>query len=465
MENKRIRVGITQGDTNGIGYEIILKTFAEPTILELCTPIVYGNPRIATYYRKGLNLNTNFMSVTDANDAQPDRMNMVVVDDQEVKIEMGQSSTEAGQQALKSLERALKDYRDGKIDVLVTAPINKHNIQNEHFRFPGHTEYIQSKVGDGKEALMILMNENMRVALATTHVPISKVAENITEERLLAKLRILHQSLLRDFAIDNPRIAVLALNPHASDNGLIGNEEETIIIPALEKAVAEGINAFGPYAADGFFGAHTYDHFDAILAMYHDQGLTAFKAMAMNDGVNFTAGLPIIRTSPDHGTAYDIVGQGILRPPIFGETASDGMKHEAIPYPNCIRSAAKMNVFIQPSGEAKWIWTLPRPKKGRMKSSVFIQPSGEAKLSWTLPRQKEGRMKSNVFIQPSGEAKWIWTLPRQRTDGAVSAIELVRLVESRRTKTQSKGRMKSSVAHLVNLLRSEGCEKGVSLAG
>ena len=326
MEDKRIRVGITQGDTNGIGYEIILKTFAEPTILELCTPIVYGNPRIATYYRKGLNLNTNFMSVTDANDAQPDRMNMVVVDDQEVKIEMGQSSTEAGQQALKSLERALKDYRDGKIDVLVTAPINKHNIQNEHFRFPGHTEYIQSKVGDGKEALMILMNENMRVALATTHVPISKVAENITEERLLAKLRILHQSLLRDFAIDNPRIAVLALNPHASDNGLIGNEEETIIIPALEKAVAEGINAFGPYAADGFFGAHTYDHFDAILAMYHDQGLTAFKAMAMNDGVNFTAGLPIIRTSPDHGTAYDIVGQGIasensLRQAIF--TATD----------------------------------------------------------------------------------------------------------------------------------------------
>ena len=326
MEDKRIRVGITQGDTNGIGYEIILKTFAEPTILELCTPIVYGNPRIATYYRKGLNLNTNFMSVTDANDAQPDRMNMVVVDDQEVKIEMGQSSAEAGQQALKSLERALKDYREGKIDVLVTAPINKHTIQNDHFRFPGHTEYIQSKVGDGQEALMMLMNERMRVALVTTHLPVSKVAEAITEERLLAKLHILNQSLLRDFAIDNPRIAVLALNPHASDNGLIGNEEESIIIPALEKAEAEGINAFGPYAADGFFGARTYEHFDAILAMYHDQGLTAFKAMAMEDGVNFTAGLPIVRTSPDHGTAYDIAGQGIanensLRQAIF--TATD----------------------------------------------------------------------------------------------------------------------------------------------
>ncbi len=311
MEDKRIRIGITQGDTNGIGYEIILKTFAEPTILELCTPIVYGNPRIATYHRKGMNLTTNFMSVQDASDAQPDKLNMVVIDDQEVKIDLGQPSAEAGQQALKSLERALKDYRDGKIDAIVTAPINKHTIQNDHFRFPGHTEYIQSKAGNGEEALMVLMNEQIRVALVTTHLPISQVAQAITEERLMTKLRILHRSLRRDFAIDAPRIAVLALNPHASDNGLIGHEEQDIIIPTLEKATEEGMGVFGPYPADGFFGTRAYEHFDAVLAMYHDQGLTAFKALAMDDGVNYTAGLPIVRTSPDHGTAYDIAGKGV----------------------------------------------------------------------------------------------------------------------------------------------------------
>ena len=310
-QENRIRIGITSGDTNGIGYEVILKTFVEPTIFELCTPIVYGNPRIATYHRKGLNLNTNFASIQDASEAQPDRLNMVVVDDSEVKVELGTPSQEAGQQALLSLDRALKDYRDGKLDVIVTAPINKNTIQSDKFRFPGHTEYIQEKLGEGSEALMILMNESLRVALVTTHLPIAKVAAGITEDAVLAKLRILHRSLCRDFALSAPRIAVLALNPHAGDNGLLGNEEKTIIQPAIEKAVAEGIPTFGPYAADGFFGSRAYDHFDAVLAMYHDQGLTAFKALAMDDGVNYTAGLPVVRTSPAHGTAYDIAGQGI----------------------------------------------------------------------------------------------------------------------------------------------------------
>ncbi len=310
MEQNRIRIGITQGDTNGVGYEVILKTFVDPTIFEMCTPIVYGNPRIATYHRKGLNLTTNFAAVQSAAEAQPDRLNLVVVDDTEVKIEMGQPSAEAGQQALKSLECALKDYREGLIDVLVTAPINKHTIQNESFKFPGHTEYIQSQVGDGNEALMILMNERLRVALVTTHLPIREVAQAITVDNVLAKLRILDRSLRRDFSISTPRIAVLALNPHAGDNGLLGNEEEEVIKPAIEQATAENIPAFGPYAADGFFGARAYEQFDAALAMYHDQGLTAFKALAMEDGVNFTAGLPIVRTSPAHGTAYDIAGQG-----------------------------------------------------------------------------------------------------------------------------------------------------------
>ena len=310
MEQKRVRIGITQGDTNGVGYEIILKTFSEPTMLELCTPIVYGNPRIATYHRKGLGLNTNFASIQQASEAQDDRMNLVVIDDSEVKIDMGQPSLEAGQQALKSLERALADYREGKIDALVTAPINKYSIQSEAFRFPGHTDYIQNRLGEGQEALMILMNERLRVALVTTHLPISQVASAITQEAILSKLRILNQSLCRDFAISGPRIAVLALNPHAGENGLLGTEEQEIIVPAIEQAAQEGINAYGPYAADGFFGNRSYEYYDAVLAMYHDQGLTAFKALAMEDGVNYTAGLPVVRTSPAHGTAYDIAGKG-----------------------------------------------------------------------------------------------------------------------------------------------------------
>lgn len=309
-QEKRIRIGITCGDTNGIGYEVILKAFAEPTIFELCTPIIYGNPRVATYHRKGLNLETNFAAVLNASEAQPDRLNMVVVDDSEVKVEMGVASQEAGQQALKSLDSAMRDFSEGKIDVIVTAPINKHTIQSEKFHFPGHTEYIQDKLGKGSEALMILMNERLRVALVTTHLPISQVSRAITEDSVLAKLRILNRSLLRDFALSTPRIAVLALNPHAGDNGLLGAEEQQVIIPAIEKANAEGIAAFGPYPADGFFGSHAYDHFDAVLAMYHDQGLTAFKALSMDDGVNFTAGLPVVRTSPAHGTAYDIAGRG-----------------------------------------------------------------------------------------------------------------------------------------------------------
>lgn len=308
--NNRIRIGITQGDINGVGYEVILKTFADPAIFELCTPIVYGNPRIATYHRKGMNLTTNFTTIATADEALPDRLNMVVVNDDEVKIEMGRPSPEAGQEALKSLERALKDCREGLIDVLVTAPINKHSIQSETFDFPGHTEYIQEKAGEGHEALMMLLSDRLRVALVTTHMPLSKVAQAITTEGILAKLRILNLSLRRDFSISAPRIALLSLNPHAGEDGLLGHEEQEVIVPALKQAEKEGIPAYGPYAADGFFGTHAQEHYDAVLAMYHDQGLTAFKTLAMEDGVNYTAGLPIVRTSPDHGTGYDIAGKG-----------------------------------------------------------------------------------------------------------------------------------------------------------
>ncbi|MCR4994886.1 MAG: 4-hydroxythreonine-4-phosphate dehydrogenase PdxA [Bacteroidales bacterium] len=307
----KIKVGITHGDPNGIGYEVILKTFADPTMMELCTPIIYGSPKVASYHRKSLDLQVNFSPISQASDAHADTLNVLHCTADEVKIELGQASEEAGEAALAALERAINDWRQGEIDVLVTAPINKHSIQSEKFHFPGHTEYIEERTGkDGQKALMILMNEHVRVALATTHLPISEVAAAISEDGLLAKLRILNHSLRRDFNVEKPRIAMLALNPHAGDNGLLGNEEQTILKPAIDKAAEEGINVYGPFPADGFFGTRSYEYYDAILAMYHDQGLAPFKLLAMDDGVNFTAGLDIVRTSPDHGTAYDIAGQG-----------------------------------------------------------------------------------------------------------------------------------------------------------
>jgi 4-hydroxythreonine-4-phosphate dehydrogenase len=305
-----IRVAITQGDTNGVGYEVILKTFADPAMFELCTPIIYGSPKIAAYHRKALNLETNFSIINSAEEARNGRLNILACFDEEVKVELGQPSEEAGLAAFKALDRAMTDYRAGLFDVLVTAPINKATIQSPGFHFPGHTEYIETSVGDGNKALMILMNESLRVALVTTHLPIKEVSKAITKEAIIEKATIFHKTLRRDFRISNPRIAVLSLNPHAGDNGLLGSEEQEVIKPAIDELEKAGIQAFGPYPADGFFGSNAYDHFDGVLAMYHDQGLAPFKTIALESGVNFTAGLPIIRTSPDHGTAYDIAGQG-----------------------------------------------------------------------------------------------------------------------------------------------------------
>ncbi len=304
------RVAITAGDTNGVGYEVILKTLVEPLMLELCIPILYGNPKTMAYHRKALGIEINYTVIQQAAEARPGRINLLAVSDEETRIEFGQSSEEAGQAALKCLEAAVADYREGLYDVLVTAPINKHSIQQEGFHFPGHTEYIEERLGEGAKALMILMNERVRVALATTHLPVSQIAGSLTTEGILEKLRILHTALRRDFLITRPRIAVLALNPHAGDDGLLGEEEQTILTPAIQQANEERIDAYGPYPADGFFGSAAFEHYDAVLAMYHDQGLAPFKLLAMNDGVNYTAGLPIVRTSPDHGTAYDIAGQG-----------------------------------------------------------------------------------------------------------------------------------------------------------
>lgn len=311
MEQNTIRVGITHGDINGVGYEVVLKAFSDPVMLELCTPVVYGSPKVAAYHRKVMDIQTQFSIVANAEDVVDGRVNIVSCTEDDLKVEMGKPTVEAGKAALAALETALTDYNDGLIDVLVTAPINKHTIQSETFHFPGHTEYIEERVGDGNKALMILLKDDLRVALVTGHIPVSQIASTITKELIMQKMAIFDHSLKVDFNISSPRIAVLSLNPHAGDEGVIGTEEQEIIIPAMQEMMKLGVLCFGPFPADGFMGSGNFRHFDGILAMYHDQGLAPFKALAMDEGVNFTAGLPIVRTSPAHGTAYDIAGKGI----------------------------------------------------------------------------------------------------------------------------------------------------------
>jgi 4-hydroxythreonine-4-phosphate dehydrogenase len=307
-----LRVGITHGDTNGVGYEIIYKTFADAGMLELCTPIIFGAAKVANYHRKSIEgcNGTVCRLIHSADEAQDGQLNLVSCFDDDLTVEFGKTSAEAGHAAYVALEAACDALRSGDIDVLVTAPICKSAIQSADFRFAGHTEYLSSRVGDGNEPLMILVNSLMRVAFVTTHLPLRDIADAITTDAVEQQIRRLYRSLRYDFLVSQPRIAVLGLNPHCGDNGALGQEEQDVIAPAIHAAAEEGIQCFGPYPADGFFGAGLYRHFDGVLAMYHDQGLAAFKALSMDDGVNFTAGLPYVRTSPDHGTAFDIAGTG-----------------------------------------------------------------------------------------------------------------------------------------------------------
>ena len=309
-EERKIRIGITQGDINGIGYEVILKTFADPEIFELCTPIVYGSPKLAAYHRKALELPTQYNAIENISEALGDRLNIINCNDDEVHIELGNVTKESGKAAFEALEKAITACKEGEVDVLVTAPINKEAIQSEEFKFPGHTEYLQECMGGEEKALMILCSGELRFALATSHLPLRDVPSAITPELLEEKITLFNESLKVDFNINAPKIAVLALNPHAGDNGLIGSEEEEIIKPVINKMSREGILCYGPFPADGFMGSGNYTRFDGILAMYHDQGLAPMKALGMDDGVNFTAGLSIVRTSPAHGVAYDIAGKG-----------------------------------------------------------------------------------------------------------------------------------------------------------
>jgi len=309
MKQNKIRIGITQGDINGIGYEVIIKSLTDPRMLEICTPVIYGSPKVAAYHKKALNADTfNFHQIRSAIEADQNKVNIINCCDENVRVELGKSSEAAGEAAYLALEHAVSDLKSGIIDALVTAPVNKENIQSEHFKFPGHTEYFAMQF-EVQNPLMLLISENLRVGVVTGHLPLRKVPETITKELIISKLKVLHHSLIADFACTNPRIAVLGLNPHAGDNGVIGNEENEIIIPALKEAANKGITALGPYPADGFFGSGQQYKFDAVLAMYHDQGLAPFKALTFDKGVNYTAGLPYVRTSPAHGTAYDIAGE------------------------------------------------------------------------------------------------------------------------------------------------------------
>ena len=318
MINNKLIVGITPGDGNGIGYEVIIKSFADERILDMCTPVIYGSSKIFGFYKKNIhNINQIATNViTSAKDYHPKRVNIVNCLPDNVFVEPGQPTAESSKSAMKSLEVAVQDLKEGNIDVLVTAPINKMAMVKEGFGYTGHTDYLAKEFGVD-EVSMIMVCGNFKVGTVTAHIPLSKVAENITEERILMKLRMMNASLKRDFGIPYPKIAVLGLNPHSGDSGLVGDEEINIIIPAIQKANEEGIMAFGPFSPDGFFGMGKHTKFDLTLGMYHDQCLTPFKAMAFDMGVNFTAGLPIVRTSPDHGAAYEMAGRDIADPRSF----------------------------------------------------------------------------------------------------------------------------------------------------
>lgn len=317
--SEKLKIGISIGDVNGIGMEVIIKALFDLRVLEYFTPIVYGHAKVASFHRKALGIGDfSFNIINHPGQANPKRANLINCWNDEVKITLGEQNEIGGKYAFLSLERATEDLLAGKIDALVTAPINKSNIQQDDFEFPGHTEYLQAKAG-GEQSLMFMLSEYVRVGLVTGHVPVKDIAKHITEENIISKLNLMNKSLKKDFWIQKPKIAVLGLNPHAGDQGLIGDEDDNIVIPAIQKANEMGIFCFGPYAADGFFAGDAYTKFDAVLAMYHDQGLIPFKHLARRKGVNYTAGLPFVRTSPDHGTGYDIAGKNLASEASFIE--------------------------------------------------------------------------------------------------------------------------------------------------
>ena len=310
MQKRKPIIGITQGDSNGIGYEVIIKALSDPRVLEFFTPVVYGSSKLFGFYKKLIpeieQIDTNVIS--NASEARPKRINILNCLPDNVYAEPGQATPDSAKAAIAALAKAVQDIKAGSLDALVTGPINKKAMSGQGFGFPGHTEYLQQQFGVS-DVTMVMTSHRLKLGVVTGHIPLKDVASSITKEKILSKLRLLNRSLIEDFCIDNPKIAVLSLNPHSGDGGLLGTEEQDIIIPAITEASAEGILVFGPYSPDGFFGLGHYEKFDATLAMYHDQGLAPFKALSFEDGVNYTAGLPVVRTSPDHGTAFELAGR------------------------------------------------------------------------------------------------------------------------------------------------------------
>jgi len=320
---EKIKVGISIGDLNGIGGEIIIKLFEDNRILDFFTPIIFASVKTIYFLKKHFESTFNFIGIRNITQVQHGKVNIINVWNEEVKIEFGEENLKIGEYAIKSLVAATEALKTGKVDILVTAPINKHNIQSEKFNFPGHTDYLAKEL-EGN-SLMFMVTDALKVGLLTDHVPVKDISSNITEELIESKIDTVYNSLMKDFGIRKPKIAVLGINPHTGDNGVIGNEDDTILRPTLKKIRESGKLVFGPYAADSFFGSKNYKNFDAIIAAYHDQGLIPFKTLSFGNGVNFTAGLNKVRTSPDHGTAYEIAGKGIADISSFREAIFTGV--------------------------------------------------------------------------------------------------------------------------------------------
>lgn len=316
-QNEKLTLGISIGDLNGIGSEVILKTFEDPRMLEFCTPVIFASVKLMSFFNKIYELDVKFHGIDSMDKLVHKKINVLNVWKEPVEIEFGKEDTEIGKYAIKSLKSAVQALKDSKIDVLVTAPVNKSNIQSDSFTFPGHTDFLAQELeGD---SLMLMVSDSLKVGLLTDHVAVKDVPAKITRELIEKKINIIHQTLIQDFGIVKPRIAVLGINPHTGDNGVIGQEDDQVMRPALDNIRNNGKIVMGPYAADSFFGSGNYQHFDAVVASYHDQGLIPFKTLAFGNGVNFTAGLSRVRTSPDHGTAYDLAGKNEANPASFKE--------------------------------------------------------------------------------------------------------------------------------------------------
>lgn len=314
---KKLKIAISTGDINGIGMEVILKTLGHPQIQQMCTPIIYGSSKVVSYYKNMVDKDFDFHTARSIQQLNPDRVNIINCWTDNINISIGEPSVESGQFAICALEAATQDLREGMVDAIVTAPISKEAMKMADFPFPGHTEYLTQQLASEQQSLMFMVNGDLRVGLVTNHLPLSEVVNAITKKGIIDKLKTMHESLKNDFSIEKPAIAVLGLNPHAGDGGVLGQEEQDIIRPAVVELKKKGMLVTGPFPADGFFGSGQYRNYDGIMAMYHDQGLVPFKALSFGEGVNFTAGLSHVRTSPDHGTAFNIAGKNTADPTSF----------------------------------------------------------------------------------------------------------------------------------------------------